>query len=103
MKENKQENIGELALKDNVTKRKKKKLEHWEIIAYYLAFYDIVAVNFSYFFGLLLRFDLRYSSIQKNIWMHFLSLHLFILRWYLWYFIYCICITACGGSQALVN
>lgn len=66
MKENKQENIGELALKDNVNKRKKKKLEHWEIIAYYLAFYDIVAVNFSYFFGLLLRFDLRYSSIPKE-------------------------------------
>ena len=39
---------------------------HWKVIAFYLVLYDIVAVNFSYFFGLLIRFDLRYSSIPKE-------------------------------------
>ncbi len=43
--------------------KKKKHIEHWKVIALYLFLYDIVAVNFSYFFGLLLRFDLRFSSI----------------------------------------
>lgn len=42
---------------------KKAGIEHWHIIAFYLVLYDVVAVNFSYFLGLLLRFDLRFSSI----------------------------------------
>ena len=46
--------------------RKRKPIEHWKIIAFYLIIYDIVAINFSYFFGLLLRFDLAYSSIPEN-------------------------------------
>lgn len=54
-----------------VTKKKienspKRRIEHWEIIALYLVLYDIVAVNSSYFIGLLLRFDLEYSSIPTN-------------------------------------
>lgn len=52
--------------------RKRKPIEHWEIIAFYLIIYDIVAVNFSYFFGLLLRFDLAYSSIPENYLSAFL-------------------------------
>ena len=43
-----------------------------EIIAFYLIIYDIVAINFSYFFGLLLRFDLAYSSIPENYLSAFL-------------------------------
>lgn len=42
------------------------RFRHWEVIAVYLALYDIVAVNFSYFFGLLIRFDLHYSNIPKE-------------------------------------
>ena len=41
----------------------KKRLEHWKIIAGYLLIYDVITMNLSYFLGLLLRFDLRYSSI----------------------------------------
>ena len=52
--------------------RKRKPIEHWKIIAFYLIIYDIVAVNFSYFFGLLLRFDLAYSSIPENYLSAFL-------------------------------
>ena len=39
---------------------------------FYLIIYDIVAINFSYFFGLLLRFDLAYSSIPENYLSAFL-------------------------------
>lgn len=46
--------------------RKRKSIEHWKIIAFYLIIYDIIAVNFSYFFGLFLRFDLIYSNIPEN-------------------------------------
>lgn len=52
--------------------RKRKSIEHWKIIAFYLIIYDIVAINFSYFFGLLLRFDLAYSSIPENYLSAFL-------------------------------
>lgn len=49
-------------------------LQHWQVIAVILACYDVFAVNFAYFFALLLRFDFRYSSIPQNyyaIWLNF--------------------------------
>ena len=42
-----------------------KNVKHWRMIAFYLILYDMVAVNFAYFFGLLLRFDMRYSNIPN--------------------------------------
>lgn len=50
-----------------------KKIEHWEIISVYLVLYDILAINFSYFAGLWLRFDLKYSSIPKECLSAFLK------------------------------
>ncbi|MCD8364746.1 MAG: polysaccharide biosynthesis protein [Clostridiales bacterium] len=41
----------------------KTKLHHWEVIALGLMIFDAVAVAFSYFFGLLLRFDFIYTHI----------------------------------------
>lgn len=49
------------------------KIQHWKVIALYLMIYDIFAVNFSYFLGLWLRFDLRYSNIPKNYLHAFLK------------------------------
>ncbi|MDE6746603.1 MAG: polysaccharide biosynthesis protein, partial [Oscillospiraceae bacterium] len=49
------------------------KLEHWKIISLYLAVYDVLAINFSYFAGLWLRFDLRYSSIPQEYLSAFLK------------------------------
>lgn len=49
------------------------KIEHWEMISIYLALYDILAINFSYFAGLWLRFDLRYSSIPQEYLNAFLK------------------------------
>ena len=45
---------------------KKRHIEHWKVVALYLIIYDIIAVNFSYFFGLWLRFDLRFSNIPQT-------------------------------------
>ena len=45
---------------------KKRHIEHWKVVAFYLIIYDIIAVNFSYFFGLWLRFDLRFSNIPQT-------------------------------------
>lgn len=50
----------------------KSRIKHWEVIAFYLILYDIVAVNFSYMFGLLLRFDLRFSNIPEEYLSAFL-------------------------------
>ena len=45
---------------------KKRHIEHWKVVAFYLIIYDIIAVNLSYFFGLWLRFDLRFSNIPQT-------------------------------------
>lgn len=50
-----------------------KKFEHWKMISLYLVVYDIIAVNFSYFAALFLRFDMRISSIPPEY------LHAFIM------------------------
>lgn len=42
---------------------KKKKIDHWKIIAVYLAVYDIFVINLSFFLALWLRFDTRFSQI----------------------------------------
>ncbi|MBS6180953.1 MAG: polysaccharide biosynthesis protein [Erysipelotrichaceae bacterium] len=52
---------------------KKKRIEHWKVVAFYLVLYDIIAVNFAYFFGLLLRFDLRFSRIPQKFYEAFLE------------------------------
>lgn len=52
---------------------KRKKLEHWEMIALYLLIYDVIMMNASYFIGLLLRFDVRYSSIPEEYLYAFLK------------------------------
>lgn len=48
------------------TVKRKFRIHHWEIIAVYLLLYDVVAVNASYFFALLLRFDMRFSMIPQE-------------------------------------
>lgn len=52
---------------------KKKHIRHWKVVAFYLILYDVIAVNFSYFLGLWLRFDLKYTSIPKEYLTAFLK------------------------------
>ena len=59
-----------------------KKLEHWKVIAIYLIIYDKIAVNFSYFMALLVRFDFRYSSIPTDYfaaWRSFAPIYTIII------------------------
>ena len=63
MKKNRNSKGGANAANGNIIKRRP--IEHWKVIAFYLFIYDIIAVNFSYFFGLWLRFDLRFSNIPR--------------------------------------
>lgn len=65
-------NSEKVFLKDG-ERTKKRHMEHWKVIAIYLFLYDIVALNFSYFFGLWLRFDLHFSNIPKDYWYAFLK------------------------------
>ena len=51
----------------------KLKVEHWHFIAIYLIFFDIIAVNVSYFFALMLRFDMHYQSIPAEYLNAFVS------------------------------
>jgi len=40
-------------------------IEHWKVIAFILMLYDFVTIAFSYFFGLWLRFDFRFTNIPQ--------------------------------------
>ena len=49
------------------------KMEHWKAISIYLVVYDVVAINFAFFFGLWLRFDLQFSKIPQEYFSAFLK------------------------------
>ena len=72
---------------------KNKKIKHWMLIAFFLCFYDIVAVNLSYIFGLFIRFDLTFSAIPKE----------YIQLSVLWCFLCSSFIIVCGDLLALAN
>ncbi|MGN8631800.1 polysaccharide biosynthesis protein [Blautia sp. HCP3S3_G3] len=48
------------------TRKKRRRLEHWQVIACYLMVYDAIAVNVAYLLALWVRFDCRYSSIPVD-------------------------------------
>ncbi len=53
-------------------------LEHWQKIALFMAVYDALAVNFAYFFALLLRHEMRFASIDAEYietWIHFTPIY----------------------------
>ena len=49
------------------------KIEHWKAISIYLVVYDVIAINFAFFFGLWLRFDLQFSKIPREYFSAFLK------------------------------
>ena len=40
-------------------------IEHWQLIAFFIMIYDFITIAFSYLFGLLLRFDFKFSEIKE--------------------------------------
>ena len=53
-------------VKEHQTEKRRTGIEHWKMIAIYLLCYDIIVINASYFFALLLRFDFKYSAIPSD-------------------------------------
>jgi FlaA1/EpsC-like NDP-sugar epimerase len=47
-------------------KKRRFRLEHWQVIAALLVIYDVIAVNLAYFLALWLRFDLQASAIPAE-------------------------------------
>jgi FlaA1/EpsC-like NDP-sugar epimerase len=45
------------------TRKKRRRLEHWQLITLYLITYDVIAVLLSYFLALWIRFEARFSLL----------------------------------------
>ncbi len=66
-----------------------RRLKHWQFIALFLMLYDAIAVTFSFFIALLLRFDFRYSTIPSyyfQTWLKFAPLYVMICLMVFWAF-----------------
>lgn len=69
--------------------KREKRIQHAQIIMAYLVVYDAVAVSFSYFAALWLRFDLRYSAIPYEYltaWKKFALLYVVLCISTFWVF-----------------
>ena len=63
---------------EDMVRTGRRRLEHWQVISLYLAVYDVIAVNFSYFLALWLRFDCRYTVIPRGYlfsWLRFVPIY----------------------------
>jgi FlaA1/EpsC-like NDP-sugar epimerase len=64
-------------MNETKTKRKKKKpIEHWQIITCLMMLFDVAAIHVAYFLALWLRFDFVYSSIPERYlapYKHFIT------------------------------
>ena len=69
--------------------RRKKRIEHWEVVTGILMVYDFMAICFSYLLALLVRFDFKFSSIDSQYLqgcyksVAFYALFCVILFWFL--------------------
>ena len=58
--------------------KKKKTIEHWQLVVIFLVLYDIVAVNLAYFLALWFRFDCVFSRIPRDYltaWRQFVPIY----------------------------
>lgn len=69
--------------------KRKKRIEHWEVVTGILMVYDFMAICFSYLLALLVRFDFKFSSIEPKYLQGcyksvlFYALFCVILFWFL--------------------
>ncbi len=64
------------------------RIQHWQVIAVGLMIFDIIAISFSYFLGLWLRFDFSFQSIPEEYldrYVRFLPIYLVICLLYFWF------------------
>ncbi len=58
--------------------KKKHRMQHWQYISTYLLLFDIIAINFSYFLAIWLRFDFHFSAIPDyylSAFLHFAPIY----------------------------
>lgn len=82
---------------------KNKKIKHWMLIAFFLCFYDIVAVNLSYIFGLFIRFDLTFSAIPKEYMLAYVKFAPIYTAFCVVVFLCSSFIIVCGDLLAFAN
>ena len=69
--------------------RRKKRIEHWEVVTGILMVYDFMTICFSYLLALLVRFDFKFSSIEPKYLLGcyksvlFYALFCVVLFWFL--------------------
>ena len=71
---------------------KKIKLERWKIISIFLIIYDAIALNFSYFFALWVRFDGAFGSIPGEYYdafVRFMPIHTIVCLLAFWFIKLC--------------
>ena len=76
-------------MSENKEQKKKKRIEHWYVIAICLMAFDILAIHGAYFLALWLRFDGRYSQIPVNYLNGYfcsVSIYAFITLGVFWFF-----------------
>ncbi len=59
---------------DNTSHNKKPLIEHWQVVAVFLALYDYAAMCLAYFLALWIRYDCQFSNIPllyRNAWRMF--------------------------------
>ncbi|MCD8329730.1 MAG: polysaccharide biosynthesis protein, partial [Lachnospiraceae bacterium] len=67
----------------------KMKIQHWKVIAVGLMVYDLIAVAFSYFFGLWLRFDFHFTMIPTEylhsytVFIPFYGISVILFFWFM--------------------
>lgn len=73
----------------NSLKKTLKNIEHWKMIAAFLMIYDVIAVYFSFFMALWLRFDMSFSRIEGEYYRYFIKFipfYAFICVLIFWFF-----------------
>ncbi|BFL36829.1 nucleoside-diphosphate sugar epimerase/dehydratase [Holdemania massiliensis] len=58
--------------------KRKRRVEHWQVISLYLFLYDVFAVNLAYLLALWFRFDCRFTLIPQsylNAWIQFIPIY----------------------------
>ncbi len=64
------------------------RIQHWKVIAVGLMIYDAVAIAFSYFFGLWLRFDFKFTTIDTaylQAYMRFVPVYIVAAVIFFWF------------------
>ncbi len=78
----------ELNSSDEIRKNKNRKIQHWVLIAIALMIYDAIVIAFSYFFGLWLRFDFKFSAIPDGYfdsYVAFIPIYIIIAIIFFWF------------------